>query len=165
MLLDLLLPAVDLWTGDLPFSVCRSCNCNKPSCRLECYQKIIYIYKYLRHRTTLLLSTPFNYVGAKWTQEFTTLREFRALSPYQVCHFMSFWRVRWPYVLLQFHLWLMTICAFRWSSCEVMSCNYYYFLLILLVHLYFWYVTHWVYLFSCQRTVEVAVRQQTVYST
>lgn len=76
---------------------------------------------------------------------------------YEVCH-SCYWRLMRPYLLFcfQFIFWLLTICAFRRCSCEVMSCNYYLCFFCFLVHLYFWYVTHWVYLLSSWMTVQVA---------
>ena len=71
-----------------------------------------------------LLFWPFNYLGANWTWELMMFEEFRALSLYEVCHLCllrSHVAIR---AFLWFKSWLMNICASRWSSCEVMSCNY-----------------------------------------
>ena len=111
--------------GGSTFSVCRSCNCNKPLFSLECYQKKkkkIVCWPLSSQKTSLFW--PFNYLGANWTWVFMMFEEFRALSLYKVCHLCllrSHVAIR---AFLWFKLWLMNICASRWSSCEVMLCNY-----------------------------------------
>lgn len=85
----ILLSAVDLWTV---LSVCHF-SCNKPLfsslgdvLTVNIMEDLFYFYFYLY---IFEGSWGGGFLGAKWTRVLVTFKEFRALSPDQVCHSKS----------------------------------------------------------------------------
>lgn len=109
------------------FSVCCSFHCNKPRLfsRLECYQKnktgSLWAETNTKRHCSCHLS--FNVELKEHKCSECSKNSGRCHCTRCVIHVSR--RVMWPYVLLRFNLWLMTIRAPRWSFCEVTFCNYF----------------------------------------